>query len=194
MWAIAGVLLGLVLLSSLVGFHAGPHSHVFAGVLGAATAIWLAVMALTGQAEPMLWLLLSADVVVTAGVGTAAYKGLKSERTLGRANSASSLAGAEGVAVSALDPDGLVRVRGETWSATSMNGTIAVGGKVQVIEADRVRLQVWGEDGELLGPPKLLEEFYLDEVDPPGAASRTPGAEPTGADHSAPDDRRAGTA
>ena len=34
MWVIAGVLLGLVVLASLIGFHVGPHAHVAAGVLG----------------------------------------------------------------------------------------------------------------------------------------------------------------
>ena len=36
MWVIAGVLLGLVVLASLIGFHVGPHAHVAAGVLGVA--------------------------------------------------------------------------------------------------------------------------------------------------------------
>ena len=36
MWVIAGVLLGLVVLASLIGFHVGPHAHVAAGVFGAA--------------------------------------------------------------------------------------------------------------------------------------------------------------
>jgi len=194
MWAIAGVLLGLVTLSSIVGFHTGPHSHVFASVLGAVTAIWLLAMALGGQAAPLLWVLLSADVVVTAGVGAAAYQGIRSERTLGRGKSATSLSGAEGIAVTALDPQGLVRVRGETWSATCVNGSVPIGGRVQVIEADRVRLHVWAEDGEGIGPPRLLEDFTLEEFNPLGDATRTPEEEHPGSDLSAPDDRRAGTA
>ena len=36
MWVIAGVLLGLVVLVSLIGFHVGPHAHVAAGILGLA--------------------------------------------------------------------------------------------------------------------------------------------------------------
>jgi len=28
MWVIAGVLLGLLVLASLVGFHTGPHAHL----------------------------------------------------------------------------------------------------------------------------------------------------------------------
>jgi membrane-bound ClpP family serine protease len=199
MWAIAGVLLGLVVLSSIVGFHVGPHSHVVAGVIGSVTAIWLLVMALTGNAVPLLWVLLSADLVVTTGVATAGYKGLKSERALGRGKSATSLTGAEGIALSALDPQGLVRVRGETWSATSLNGTIAMGGRVQIIEADSVRLKVWGEDGEHIGPPQLLGDLQLEDINsesinPGGDVGRSSVEEHTNADYPTPEDRRAGTA
>jgi membrane-bound ClpP family serine protease len=160
MWAVAGVLLGLVLLASIVGFHAGPHSHVFAGVLGAVTAIWLFAMALSGQSAPLLWALLSADLVLSAGVGTAAYKGIRSERAaLTSSKSTNSLAGKLGVALSDLTPDGLVRVGGETWSATSLNGNVKNGDAVQVIEFEGVRLKVWGEEVPSIGiPPLVLDD------------------------------------
>ncbi len=61
MWVIAGVLLGLVVLASLIGFHVGPHAHVAAGVLGVLAAAWLVVMAVDGRSAPVLWALLSAD-------------------------------------------------------------------------------------------------------------------------------------
>ena len=148
MWAVAGVLLGLVLLASIVGFHTGPHSHVFAGVLGVVTAIWLLVMGLTGEAAPLLWVLLGADLVLSAGVGTAAYKGIRSERSLDSSSSPHTpLIGKIGVALSDLAPDGLVRVGGETWSATSLNGRRRNrAAPVQVIGRPGVRLKVWGED------------------------------------------------
>src|SRR5581483_11074521 len=38
MWVVAGVLVGLVVLASLVGFHTGPHGHVVASLLGVAAA------------------------------------------------------------------------------------------------------------------------------------------------------------
>ncbi len=34
MWVVAGVLIGLVVLVSLVGFHSGPHAHVVAAAVG----------------------------------------------------------------------------------------------------------------------------------------------------------------
>ncbi len=146
MWIIAGVLLGLVVLASLVGFHSGPHVHAAAGVIGVAAAAWLVVMAVDGRSAPILWALLTADLVVSAGVGVMAWLGLSRRPTPG--HRVVSLEGAEGVAVSDLAPEGIVRVRGEQWSAMSVNGTVRAGTRVQVLRASGVHLDVWGEDEE----------------------------------------------
>jgi len=60
----------------------------------------------------------------------------------------SSLDGAEGVAVSDLVPEGIVRVGGEQWSALSVNGTARSGTPVQVLRTAGVRLEVWAEGAE----------------------------------------------
>ena len=146
MWIIAGILLGLVVLASLVGFHTGPHSHVAASILGLVAAVWLLVMALAGQSAPLLWVLLSADVVVSAGVGLLGWFGL-THRPSG-ARSVTRLEAAEGVALSDLGPQGIVSVRGEQWSARSLNGTVRAGGRVQVIGVSGVHLDVWAEEPE----------------------------------------------
>ena len=57
-----------------------------------------------------------------------------------------SLEGAEGVALSDLAPEGIVRVRGEQWTAVSVNGTVPKGTRVQVLRTSGVHLEVWGED------------------------------------------------
>ena len=41
MWIVAGVLLGLVVFSSIFGFHIGPHAHAVAAVAGIAAAGFL---------------------------------------------------------------------------------------------------------------------------------------------------------
>jgi len=146
MWIAAGLLLGGVLLASLVGFHFGPHSHVVAAGLGVGVAVWLAVMAITGHSGTVMWTLFSADLVVSAGVGTMAWKGLSNRSLPEWRHGLRSLEGAEGIAVTPLDPDGVVRVHGENWSATSSNGPVPKGGTVQVIEASGVRLSVWADD------------------------------------------------
>lgn len=145
MLVVAGVLLGVVILFALLGFHTGPHSHALAGVVGFVAAIWLIVMALTGRSSAVLWSLFSADLVLSAGAGTLAWRGLSAK---GRASAhrALRIEGAEGVAVSDLTPEGIVRVNGEQWSATSLNGTVRAGSPVQVIGQRGVHIEVWGEE------------------------------------------------
>jgi len=149
MWVIAGVLLGLVVLVSLAGFHSGPHTHAVAGVLGLLAAIWLVVMLADGKSAPVLWALLSADIVVSAGVGVMAFYGLSGRAVSG--HRPARIEGSEGLAVSDLRPDGIVSVRGERWSATSVNGAVPAGTRVQVLGVSGVHLEVWGEEPEI-GP------------------------------------------
>lgn len=158
MWVIAGVLLGLVVLASLVGFHSGPHVHAAAGAIGVIAAVWLVLMAVDGRSTPILWALLSADLVVSAGVGVMAWNGLSGRGAAGE--HPNSLEGAEGVAVSALVPEGIVRVRGEQWSAVSVNGQVEAGTPVQVLRCVGVHLEVWGEEAQTLPGSQA---FSLDE-------------------------------
>jgi membrane protein implicated in regulation of membrane protease activity len=51
-----------------------------------------------------------------------------------------------GVAENPLEPEGLVRVHAETWSATPLKGTLRAGAHVQVIGADGVRLEIWSRE------------------------------------------------
>jgi membrane-bound ClpP family serine protease len=146
MWVFTGVLLGLVILGSLAGFHTGPHAHVVAGAAGVLAATWIVFMLAEGRSAPVLWALLSADVVIAAGVIMTAWKGLTARSTLG--HHLTSLESAEGVAVSDLAPAGIVRVRGEQWSALAVNGTVRAGGRVQVLRTNGVRVEVWGEEAE----------------------------------------------
>jgi membrane-bound ClpP family serine protease len=170
MWVIAGVLLGLVVLGSLIGFHAGPHVHVAAGVFGVIAAAWLVIMAVTGQSAPVLWALLSADVVVSAGIGVLAWKALSTRGTYMAGHHLGSLEGALGVAVGDLHPGGIVRVNGEDWSAVSVNGPVAAGTAVQVLKVAGVRLEVWGE--ETLGENGAQEIGEASGADAPGPDPR----------------------
>ena len=154
MWVGVGVLLGLFVVASVLGFHVGPHAHLAAFGLGIAAAIWMIVMAATGRAETLLWVLLGADVATSAGLGAIAWRGLKLQGTELTGPATRGLVGSEGVAVTELVPAGVVRVRGENWSATSMHGHVPAGHRVQVIEASGVRLEVWPEeDDEAADPP-----------------------------------------
>ena len=158
MWVIAGVLLGLVVLVALVGFHTGPHSHLVAGAIGAVAALWLAIMALDGQASALLFTLLGADLVVSAGIATAAWKSIGVEHAAEHSVKITRLEGKTGVAKTDLAPDGIVRVRGEEWTASSANGNLPAGTPVQVVSVEGVRLVVWGEDVLPAQPTKWAEQ------------------------------------
>jgi membrane-bound ClpP family serine protease len=179
MWFVADFLLAFVVIASVLGFHIGPHSHAAAGIAGAIAAIWLLTMAATGQAAPLLWVALGADVALTAGISTMAWKGLQTKNLPALPLPHDRLIGATGVAASDLDPDGIVRVRAESWSATSLNGKIAKGATVQVIEVTGIHLGVWGEDTSTPAHEKMhLEPLELDNNTITG---KSPGSDPTGA-------------
>jgi len=165
MWVVAGILLGLVVLAAVVGFHSGPHTHAVAGVIGLCAAAWLILMVAEGRSAPGLWALLAADLVVSAGVGTMAWFGLSRAKDASAEHHHRPLDGAEGVAVSRLAPDGIVRVHGEQWSATSLNGTVAAGTPVQVLGSAGVHLDVWGEEVEST-PENNPPSFDLPEAQP----------------------------
>lgn len=149
MWVGVGVLLGLVVIASVLGFHVGPHGHLVGAGLGVAAAVWLVVMAATGQSAPILWVLFGADMAISGGLAAIAWRGLKVQAGQLSGPAHGSLVGAEGVAVTDLVPGGIVRVHGENWSATSMNGSVRAGNRVQVIEAAGVRLGVWSEEPDV---------------------------------------------
>lgn len=167
MWVVAGILVGLVLATLVAGFHTGPHTHVLAGVFGAVLAGWLLLMAAEGRAAPALWALLSADVAVSAGTGVMAWQGLGRARHV--PSMVRSLVGTEGVAVTDLAPEGIARVGGEQWSVVSLNGPVPAGTRVQVLRAEGVRLEVWGEDPEVLPADLSDEEFSPSTGVPPSS-------------------------
>jgi membrane-bound ClpP family serine protease len=178
MWFVADFLLAFVVIASVLGFHIGPHSHAAAGIAGVVAAIWLLTMAATGQAAPLLWVALGADVALTAGVGTIAWRGLQIKDTPALPLPHDRLVGTTGVAASDLDPDGIVRVRAEAWSATSLNGRIAKGQTVQVIEVTGIHLGVWGEDSTT--PGQALAPLDPIELDDNTIAGNSPDSDTTG--------------
>jgi membrane-bound ClpP family serine protease len=156
MWIVTGVLLGLVGLATLIGFHSGPHTHVLASAIGLAAAGCLTYLVAT-RPGPVLWSLLGADLIIGTGIGFLGWRGVthRPEDTAG--NRSNSLEGEHGIAMSQLAPEGIVRVRGELWSAISINGTVPASTPVQVVRAAGVRVEVWGDDAQTKSPVGLFE-------------------------------------
>lgn len=146
MWVIAGVLLGLVLLASLLGFHTGPHTHLAAGVLGLVAATVLVGLAARGSVSALLWVLLAVDLTLSGGFGFLGLRGLSDRGRTDHERRGLIQAGAEGIAVDDLDPHGIVRVQGEDWSAEAINSPVPAGTVVQVVGRRGVRLDVWGNE------------------------------------------------
>ena len=63
------------------------------------------------------------------------------------------MVGLKGKTVTLLDPEGLVRVRGELWPAVSQGGEVMVGAEVVVVRLEGLRLDV---------VPQSFEESSLD--------------------------------
>jgi membrane-bound ClpP family serine protease len=169
MWAVAGVLLGLVGVTFFAGFHLGPHAHAVSSVLGGVAAVVLIALAFTGHADALLFTLLGADLAVTGGVSVVAAKGLR-ERELLAARPTDQVIGAVGITNETLDPDGTVRLRGEVWSATALNPPIPPNTPVHVMARSSLRLEVWMDTGD---SPKVL--FSM-----PGAGDLSTPTQPQG--------------
>ena len=161
MWIVTGVLLGLFCVAAVMGFHFGPHTHGVAGALGVLAGGWLVYMVVERGSGQGVWWILGADVLASTGLGVLAWKGISGHRSGSAPDHRSPLEGAEGVAVSDLVPGGVIRIRGEEWAATSVNGTAPRGSPVQVLRATGVRLEVWSEGAEMHPGDRL---FTLDEL------------------------------
>jgi membrane-bound serine protease (ClpP class) len=61
------------------------------------------------------------------------------------------LVGATGIAETALDPAGRVRVRGESWAAESVGGPVPAGSAILVLGVQGIRLDVVPESVPSLG-------------------------------------------
>ncbi|MBI4376625.1 MAG: nodulation protein NfeD [Elusimicrobia bacterium] len=82
----------------------------------------------------MVGLMVSIAAVLLYVVGQA----LRRKATIGM----ESLAGAKGVAATALDPEGQVRLQGELWAARSAAGRIEEGSEIEVLSAEGLTLRV----------------------------------------------------
>jgi membrane-bound serine protease (ClpP class) len=144
---IAGVVLAVALVVWIGGFHVGPHAHVVAGILSFVAAGWLILLAIGGQSAPLLWTLLAVALFISVTAAISAWFGLRGKGVV--TYDPHQIEGVEAITVSDLDPDGRVRVRGEIWQATSVNGTARAGTRVQVLRATGLHLEVWAEEPEI---------------------------------------------
>ena len=88
-----------------------------------------------------LWVLAPASVVLQA-YNVFSYRksihALRAQPIAGMSN----MIGTQGETVSTLTPEGFVRIRGELWAATAINGNIINGRSVTVVEQSGLKLVV----------------------------------------------------
>ncbi|HXQ62293.1 MAG TPA: NfeD family protein [Acidimicrobiales bacterium] len=132
-----------------VGVHTGPHGLVAAGALGILASVALVVGAIemvpSGSRPVFGWVLLAGAALVSVGAIVAGALSLPALRRRQPSIGSGRLWGADGVALTDLDPLGTVRVRGETWTAESMCGRLPAGAAVEVMEVEGLRLRVWSD-------------------------------------------------
>jgi membrane-bound serine protease (ClpP class) len=117
------------------------------GVLtvGGAIAFVFGAILLTERQAPVLQislrLILTVAVLLVGFFLFAVSAGIRAQKAPPRSGS-ESLVGAVGVARSRLDPEGIVHVQGEMWTATAVGGPIDDGQPVRVVALDGLRVRV----------------------------------------------------
>jgi membrane-bound serine protease (ClpP class) len=110
----------------------------------------------TPQVSP--WLLVPAAVALAAFFLVGLRAGLRARR-LPVVDRLTRLIGAFGVATSALEPEGTVLVRHQTWSAVTDGEPIGAGEEVEVVSRERLKLRVRRRAHALSGEsPALVGE------------------------------------
>jgi membrane-bound ClpP family serine protease len=143
-WGTGAILLALLIATGVLCAHAGGHAWFVPLPALALAAIW-ALTASARSAEAAWWLV-ALCAVACAGGALVAGAALR-QRLHGTLVGLPELRGTSGVAVTTLDPGGIVRVGGENWSARSVSGPLQAGAPVHVLGVRGVRLDVWSELG-----------------------------------------------
>jgi membrane-bound ClpP family serine protease len=143
--ALTGAVLIVVLASTWV-LCAPAGGHAWFVPLPALVLAGLWALTVSRSHEATSWWLVALSAAAAAiglGVGSAALQLRLRTPPPGPAGPH----GESGTTLTALTPVGVVRVAGETWTATSLSGRLAVGVPVHVVRVNGVRLDVWSEAG-----------------------------------------------
>jgi membrane-bound serine protease (ClpP class) len=140
-------LLGVALLVASAVFFLLELKHPGLGAFTVAGAATLVLGGLTlfnpsvPNARVSPWLIVTVTLVLVAFFATVVTAAL-SARRLPRTAPATGVLGATGTVIRDLDPEGIVRVGGEDWTAWSETGMVPAGAPVRVVAIDGLRLRV----------------------------------------------------
>jgi membrane-bound ClpP family serine protease len=153
-WATGAVLAVLLILTWILCAHAGGHAWLVPLPACAVAVIWALTAASGKWSSATTWWLAVASAAMCAGGVVVAGTALR-QRITGMRTASAPPAGADGSAITALSPTGVVRVGGETWSAESLSGPLPAGAPVHVVRVRGIRLLVWSEMGTVPGADAL---------------------------------------
>jgi membrane-bound ClpP family serine protease len=159
-WATGAVLAVLLILTWVLCAHAGGHAWLVPVPAFGVAVVWALTAASGTWSSATTWWLAVASAAMSAGAVLVAGTALR-QRVAGVRPVIPPLAGAEGHAITALSPIGVVRVSGETWTAESVSGPLPVGAPVHVVSVRGLRLLVWSELGAVPGADALEPEEGL---------------------------------
>jgi membrane-bound ClpP family serine protease len=160
-WVTGAVLAGVVALTVALCVHAGGHVWLVPVPASTLAALW-AVTVGSGEASGAVAWWLAGGTVAASGLAVVVALSAFGHPTVRIRTGADALRAAEGTALTALSPTGMVRVAGEPWTAESLSGPLPAGAPVHVVRVDGLRLLVWSEAGTVPGPEALEAEEGLE--------------------------------
>jgi membrane-bound ClpP family serine protease len=153
-WVSGAVLVVLLVVTWVLCAHAGGHAWLVP-VPGFALAVAWALAAIVGPwSGPATWWLAAASAALCAAGVLLAATALQ-QGHVGVGAGELPMRGAEGTALTALSPTGVVQVAGETWTAESVSGPLPAGVPIHVVSVRGLRLLVWSEEGTVPGADAL---------------------------------------
>ena len=161
-WGTGVILLLLLVGTGVLCAHAGGHAW-FVPLPALAVAVVWAFTASDRSAGAAWWLAALCALGCAGGVLVAAAA--LRQRVRGALVGLPELRGKTGVAVTPLEPAGVVRIGGENWSAHSASGPLPAGAPVHVLGIRGVRLDVWSELGTV--PDHTMLPTFPSEEDQP---------------------------
>jgi membrane-bound serine protease (ClpP class) len=142
----------VALLLASAGFFLLELKHPGLGgfTVGGAVTLVLGGLTLFNPSVPNArvspWLIAAVALALVGFFATVVTAAI-SARRIPRTSPSAGLVGSTGIVTTVLDPEGIVRVGGEEWTAWSDSGVVPKDANVRVVEVDGLRLKVgWIEE------------------------------------------------